>query len=301
VAKKRGKKSPKLTAAGGLPRLRIGEFMEVQSFNQWLTIGCVPMSSLLVPEWQRTHVYSSTAIAKMAQLFNPHVAGFLRVVPWIDGQWVVVDGGRRTSAMRMRWADQTIDGEAIGVPVQIIPLEDPNKASLLLNQLNENVKGLTSNDKFKTAYFADKPEEVWLVTQMKKIGVRFDFSRRRRQPNVCTCPGQMRVSYAELGPARCQRLIQLLDTYRRPFVIIGANASSVIEEQALRPDFIVGLSRLLQTTKIPFDDILKGLSNSISAGEIVNLAMAQASPGGEGRYLALLRALESAILHGLTV
>lgn len=264
--------------------LKLGQWVSVPYDDEFILIGCVNLWDLVIPNWQRIEVHCGPRIDAIRYNFNVNIAGCLRVVPWIDDQFGLVDGAGRTTALKRLREGQR--GKVIPVAVHCMPCTDMKKAGKLLVDLHRNLKVMSSRSTFKALYVAGMEREVAIYDAMQAIGVTIAWKfRKDYQHKQTVAAGALGMAYDTVSDF--SKFTKLLSVYR--------DADGNYDPAALTADFIGGLTVLLCKSSFSFTQMLHGLKHGWTASDILARHKKTNGSAGYGRREHLAGVLERSI------
>lgn len=197
--------------------------------------------------------------------FNWNFLGMPIAVPVGRGRYLVVDGMHRLDGQQARYPSGIDDnGEEIWVGV-LVPYEgEPWEIYEAMNKPRTR-RNMTYNDCFKAALAGGRPEEVFIFDTLENNGITLAFTKGNVPAGVCKAPAACKKLYtAARGEDNFRQLVDMLvESFSRP-------DGEVVEEAALKSDFITGLAQFVVSSEYSIEIITHALWwANVSAADII--------------------------------
>jgi hypothetical protein len=187
-----------------MPKVAVKTVEEPHAFDrESLVVKWLPVKVLFIkwPSAQRK-LESENHAKRIAAEFDPDMFGFITVtLPDDRGQYHVIDGFNRVTAIRMMWGDDE------QVPCQILPVRDPVRAAQIFMGFNKGRKSVSPLQSFKVSVTAGHPDAVAINKIVRSAGYRVGSDHA---DGCVSAVGALGGVYRKFGPDVLTSALQLI-------------------------------------------------------------------------------------------
>lgn len=205
-----------------------------------ITVTTIKARDLYIPPYQRARV-SVSKIANMADHWSWMKAGVFQVGPRDKGGYPVMDGQQRLAAIEQKFPNfKNPDGSDVTILALI------TSDATTLGQQAEAFLGFNANTpvgrnwKFNAGVYAGFKVENEVADALRRHDLTIEVGVKGRPgPNVVKTPAVFADARRALNKQRFAGLVSIVCGFKHP--------DNTVDSQALRADFVNGLSQFMRT------------------------------------------------------